>query len=171
MRRAIQPLIITSLTLAGWMCSARILADSAPPATRPAATQKAPSDLLLLDDDPADADNGKPQADNSRCHVCHINFAREQLALTHARKGVGCATCHGPSDAHIADESWASGGKGTAPDIMFPPDKINPGCLHCHEAKLDRDKHKSFLAGQTDQRLCTDCHGKHKMAQRKCRWK
>ena len=31
-----------------------------------------------------------------------------------------------PSDAHIADESWASGGNGTAPDIMYTRDKINP---------------------------------------------
>ena len=37
--------------------------------------------------------------------------------------------CHGVSDAHIADESWASGGNGTAPDIMYPRDKINPSCL------------------------------------------
>ena len=34
---------------------------------------------------------------------------QEELAVTHAREEIGCAQCHGDSDAHIADESCATG--------------------------------------------------------------
>lgn len=143
------------------------------PATRESSARRADDAPLLLDDD-AQSSAGKLLADNSRCHVCHLNFEREELSLNHARAGVGCAKCHGESDAHIADESWASGGNGTPPDIMYPREKINPACLTCHDgrtAKFDRDIHKLFLAGATPQKLCTECHGKHRMAVRKCKWK
>ena len=81
---------------------------------------------LLLDDEPLlleeeplllsdESEKGTVAggADNSRCHVCHINFSQEELAVAHARAAIGCAGCHGASDAHIADESWASGGNGS----------------------------------------------------------
>jgi hypothetical protein len=127
---------------------------------------------LLLDNGPEDKPSTGPVADNSRCHVCHLNFEQEEMALTHARANIGCARCHGPSDAHIADESWASGGNGTAPDIMFPADKINPSCMACHpREKLKAENHAPFFAGTSDKKHCTDCHGKHRMANRKCKWK
>lgn len=140
--------------------------------------------LLLLDDEPllleeeplllgdeaqeAGADGG---ADNSRCHVCHINFSQEELAVAHARAAIGCAGCHGASDAHIADESWASGGNGTAPDTMFPKDKITRFCMGCHAANMPKQSpHQEIIAGNSD-KVCTDCHGKHRLATRKCKWK
>jgi len=127
---------------------------------------------LLLDNGPEDKPSTGPVADNSRCHVCHLNFEQEEMALTHARANIGCAKCHGPSDAHIADESWASGGNGTAPDIMFLSEKINPFCLECHpKEKLAVEARCLFLAGAGDKKYCTDCHGKHRMASRKCKWK
>jgi hypothetical protein len=139
--------------------------------TRPTAPKK-DKPLLLLDNGPEDQPSTGPAADNSRCHVCHLNFEQEELALIHARANIGCAGCHGASDAHIADESWAWGGNGTAPDIMFPSDKINPSCTECHpREKLNADTHSLFLAGASDQKYCTDCHGKHRMASRKCKWK
>jgi hypothetical protein len=165
-------LVLASLVLAAALAGsmwAEVLPAQTRPATRPATTQKS-SDLLLLDDDPAPA-SAKPLTDNSRCHVCHINFEREELSLKHAQANIGCAKCHGQSDAHIADESWASGGKVTAPDIMYPLEKINAACMTCHSDKLDREKHKSFLAGSVEQKYCTECHGKHRMANRKCKWK
>ncbi len=129
---------------------------------------------LLLEDEPLlldDADDTAEGADNSRCHVCHINYTMDDLAITHAKAGMGCASCHGASDEHIADESWASGGNGTAPDTMFPKDKINAFCLGCHQAdKLPEDTHKSVLAKDTD-KVCTDCHGDHRLPNRKCKWK
>jgi hypothetical protein len=128
--------------------------------------------LLLLDDVAVIHPVSENMADNSRCAVCHLNLVQEELARTHAKAGVGCAKCHGPSDAHIADESWASGGNGTAPDIMYPKQRINPFCLECHpRAKLDADQHRDFFAGTSQEKYCIDCHGKHLLPMRKCKWK
>jgi len=129
--------------------------------------------LLLLDDNPegSQAPAG-PVADNSRCHVCHLNYAREELALDHARADIGCADCHGESDEHIADESWASGGNGTPPERMYPPETINPACLSCHPRDtVNKALHEAFFAGKTPQKVCTDCHGAHRLAKRQCKWK
>lgn len=144
--------------------------ESGPKAKPSAPKQEEP--LLLLDEDKPTGKRTANMADNSRCEVCHLNLMKEELALSHAKSGIGCANCHGASDAHIADESWASGGNGTAPEIMFPKAKINPGCLACHaKEKLDPDFHKEFLAGKSDEKFCTDCHGKHRVPNRKCKWK
>jgi hypothetical protein len=172
MNRILLALFVAALALCASGCDQAGRADapaSASPTTRPAAPKSADKLLLLDDDEPEEGE--ELLADNSRCLVCHLNFEREELSLNHARAGVGCVKCHGESDAHIADESWASGGNGTAPDIMYLRDKINPGCLKCHKDNLDPVTHKSFLAGKTEQKQCTECHGKHKMVNRKCVWK
>jgi hypothetical protein len=144
--------------------------------TPPAVKDEAP---LLLDDEPLLLpDEGSqtnqpdgPQADNSRCFVCHINYMQEDIAALHARANIGCVGCHGQSDEHIADESWASGGKGTAPDIMYPRPKINPSCMVCHtKDKIDNDRHKPLFAN-LEKMVCTDCHGSHRLEVRKCKWK
>jgi hypothetical protein len=127
--------------------------------------------LLLLDDEPDENSSSESTADNSRCFVCHINYMQEEIAVTHARQGMGCANCHGESDEHIADESWASGGNGTAPDIMYPRDKINPFCTGCHtKDKIDTEQHKPLFENNND-KYCTDCHGDHRLTERKCKWK
>ena len=128
--------------------------------------------LLLLDDEPEGDESDAPATDNSRCFVCHMNYMDEEIAVTHARRNIGCADCHGESDAHIADESWASGGNGTAPDVMFPRDKINPACMACHtKEKIDKPEHVAVFMGPTDAKVCTDCHGNHRLTQRRCTWK
>ena len=128
--------------------------------------------LLLLDDDPDEDSSTESMADNSRCFVCHINYMQEDIAVTHARVNMGCANCHGESDEHIADESWASGGNGTAPDIMYPLAKINPFCMGCHhKEKIDTEQHKPLFAGTIKEKYCTDCHGDHRLTNRKCKWK
>ena len=129
--------------------------------------------LLLLDDSEEElAPPTGPVADNSRCFVCHINYMQEDIAVTHARANIGCAKCHGECDEHIADESWASGGNGTAPDIMYTREKINPFCMSCHpKEKIDTEQHKSLFTNTKDKKVCTDCHGKHRLEIRKCKWK
>jgi len=128
--------------------------------------------LLLLEDEPVNVGITGQTADNSRCHVCHVNLAEEELAASHARAGIGCAKCHGESDAHIADESWASGGNGTAPEIMFLPAQIKPACMNCHtREKIDNQDHREFLDKANSREVCTDCHGKHRLPSRKCKWK
>jgi hypothetical protein len=126
--------------------------------------------LLLLDDEGEEEPNA-PQADNSRCFVCHVNYMDEDIAVVHARADIGCAGCHGESDEHIADESWASGGNGTAPDTMFPKPKIVPFCMGCHpKDKIDTVQHQPLFAN-IETMVCTDCHGKHRLHARKCKWK
>jgi hypothetical protein len=127
--------------------------------------------FLLLDNELDAGQSDSPKADNSRCFVCHINYMQEDIAVTHSRADIGCAGCHGESDEHIADESWASGGNGTAPDTMFPKPKINPLCMGCHaKDKIDTDQHKPLFAN-FEKMVCTDCHGKHRLEVRKCKWK
>lgn len=112
---------------------------------------------LLLEDPPLlleDEETG-PVADNSRCHVCHINYDDEVLAVTHARANVSCEQCHGACDAHCSDEDNI-----TPPDIMYPPEKINDFCKSCHpKAKLGEGK-----------KFCTDCHGEHRLSYRTRKW-
>ncbi len=127
---------------------------------------------LLLEDEPTGGASNGPAADNSRCFVCHVNYMQEKLATTHANANLGCAVCHGPSDAHIADESWASGGNGTAPDRMYTRDKINASCMACHSKdKIDTPQHMAVLADTEGKKVCTDCHGSHRLPQRRCKWK
>ena len=138
------------------------------PNSQPAEEDETP---LLLDDDSETNQSDGPEADNSRCFVCHINYMQEDIAVIHARADIGCAGCHGQSDEHIADESWASGGNGTAPDIMYPGQKINPFCMGCHaKDKINTDQHKPLFAN-IEKMVCTDCHGNHRLAVRKCKWK
>jgi hypothetical protein len=178
MRYVLSVLILATVCAVGAALS-QVAADDA--AKDPKAPEKPAKDekpLLLLDDEPPlmldDDPAGKPGeiegADNSRCHVCHLAFAKEELAVVHAKEDIGCADCHGDCDAHIDDESWASGGPGTAPGIMYPPEKIDGACGECHrkhdvpaamvvERFLKRCPEKSD-AGSI---VCTDCHGEHRL--------
>ena len=156
------------------------LADGNPPAKKDKpATDKKP--LLLLDDEPPllleddDDQQEKPtkaMVDNKRCFVCHLNYEKEKIALTHAKADISCAECHGNCDEHIADESWASGGNGTAPEIIYRRDQVNKACLKCHmKSHMDEEAHEEFFAGTSEEKHCTDCHGKHRLEERKCKWK
>ncbi|UCD52305.1 MAG: hypothetical protein JSW27_06640 [Phycisphaerales bacterium] len=128
--------------------------------------------LLLLEDDSAPAELDGPVADNTRCFVCHANYLNEEIAATHARANIGCAGCHGESDAHIADESWGSGGNGTAPDIMYPKANINPSCMRCHpQDEIDIPEHEPVFANAAESKVCTDCHGDPRLTVRRCTWK
>jgi len=125
---------------------------------------------LLLDDNPLEGRPDAEMADNSRCHVCHLNFAMEELATVHAREKIGCADCHGNCDAHIDDESWASGGPGTPPEIMYPPEKIDPACQKCHHSHdapaaevIARWRQRCPQKTDPEQIVCTDCHGHHRV--------
>jgi hypothetical protein len=147
--------------------------DKAASGSQPSGKEAAP--VLLLEEGPVGAGNAENLADNSRCEVCHLNLVAEELALKHARAGVSCAKCHGECDAHIADESWASGGNGTAPEIMYPRDKIATGCMTCHNAeqvfqKAEKHKPEAWLIAY-EVKTCTECHGKHRLPTRKCKWK
>lgn len=136
--------------------------------------------LLLLDEEPLLLDDNNPLgdtpsgllADNSRCHVCHMNYLQEDIALVHARANIGCADCHGSSDAHIADESWSWGENGTPPGIMYRRDEINSSCMKCHpKDQICPEGNTALLDDAAQQVSCTDCHGQHRLARRQCKWK
>ena len=108
-------------------------------------------------------------ADNSYCYVCHVNYKSEDITKIHQKKAIGCEACHGMSDNHSSDENGL-----TAPDRMFARDKITAYCTTCHSPDTLRKvrKHRRFVF--TDnleiQKVCTDCHGTHRLENRTRRW-
>jgi len=108
--------------------------------------------------------------DNYKCYDCHAYLQREKepLVVRHEAVGVGCVKCHGTSQAHMDDESEA-----TAPDKIFAKSAINASCRKCHsEAKMKKVvSHKPWYAGKDPAKeVCTDCHGKHRVPDRKKKW-
>jgi hypothetical protein len=180
MRYCLSILVLAVMALAGAGCEQIEPEQEPKESLEPVVSEAATVDdePLLLDDEPPllldDAPDAEPTtgADNSRCFVCHINYMQEDIAVIHARANIGCKDCHGESDEHIADESWASGGNGTAPDIMYPRPKINPFCMGCHpKDKIDTVQHEPLFADAAEKKYCTDCHGSHRLTRRKCKWK
>lgn len=107
-------------------------------------------------------------ADNSYCFVCHANFKAEKIAAVHQKEGVGCAKCHGDSDSHSADEDGL-----VAPEVMFIREQIAESCSKCHdEAKMRvvEDHEPAFRADVAARKICTECHGAHRMAVRTRVW-
>ena len=189
-------LILAAVAVAGTGCKQVDFAQKKQTNPEPAASQQtvaAPKAVtddeplllddepLLLDDEPGEASYTGSMADNNRCFVCHINYMDEDIAVIHAQVNIGCADCHGNCDEHIADESWAWGENGTPPGIMYPLAKINSFCMGCHPRdKIDIEQHKSLFAPTVllrkneaagEEKHCTDCHGNHRLAHRKCKWK
>lgn len=128
--------------------------------------------LLGIDDmspSPKHAGDSDKAVSNTRCLVCHGNFSHEELSVTHARNGVSCERCHGASDAHCADENNI-----TPPDIMYARDTLVKACMVCHPAdKLSHEEHHWDVFAPkngTPKKVCTDCHGKHRIASRDVRW-
>jgi len=115
----------------------------------------------------SDTDLLSEETDNSRCHVCHINYAFDDLAVKHEEVSVGCETCHGPSDAHCSDEDNI-----IPPDIMWPLASLNSKCLECHEqGKLPEEEHAELFTDSSEKpQVCTDCHGDHRLPHRTRRW-
>jgi len=108
------------------------------------------------------------EADNDRCHVCHINFSEERLAVGHAWADVGCEKCHGPSDAHCGDE-----GNITPPTTLFAKADIDKSCKVCHPDDRFVEDAKSCPIVVDDSKgpkYCTDCHGRHRMERRTVHW-
>jgi len=105
-----------------------------------------------------------PPADNFRCYVCHLNFEEEPLVSSHAKGGIKCEKCHGESDDHCGDENHA-----TAPEILYPRDKIAPACLKCH---LQVKTPPGFAPppGADLTKTCSECHYSHRLERRLRVW-
>ena len=163
MTRQLAPVVAVMGIVTAWAYGQIAAKKDAPPNSPAPKTDKP----LLLKDGP-DAKPPEGMAHNSRCHVCHLNYA--QNPWRSPTPGPGLAKCHGPSDAHIDDESWTSGGKGTPPDKMYLPNKVNALCMNCHKVKKT-ESHQVLFADVPQKKICTDCHGKHRLTKGKCKWK
>ena len=128
----------------------------------------------LLDEELPEAPKGEDRvlADNGACFVCHGNYQEEPLALWHAKEDVGCADCHGESHEHRNDEDNI-----TPPDKMFAAEDIQVLCARCHEthdapASEVIARWQERCPAKTDPKklVCTDCHGKHRLAFRTVWW-
>jgi hypothetical protein len=137
------------------------LAQGAEPASPPAAAPRK---------------NPAPEpADNSYCLVCHRNLEKEGLTARHQKTGVGCEQCHGMSEKHSSDEDGI-----TPPEKMYSRARVAAFCLTCHQAAQlkEKPKHQPVLGlftkgpAKTDPeaRVCTDCHGKHRLPVRTRHW-
>lgn len=111
------------------------------------------------------------QADrNAVCIQCHDQSSDKAiLSISQTRHGVhadsrtpSCQSCHGPSEAHVADQT-------AKPDVVFgarskslsPAEARNAACLSCHEdAVLPRT---NWAGSQHQSRgvACTTCHEIH----------
>jgi len=132
-------------------------------------SDEAASLLGTLDDDGGSSPLASSGGINARCHVCHMNYAKEELAVQHARAKISCERCHGHCDEHCSDEDNI-----IPPTVLIPRSKITPACMNgeCHpQAKLAKvDRHKPIFAGKTPEEVCTDCHGSHRLKVRTRRW-
>jgi len=144
-------------------------AESKPPALPPLVIDKGAP--LLLDEPAKSADKSFLKI-NDACYVCHGNLRDEELAVVHAKEEIGCTDCHGQSMEHRKDEDNV-----TAPEIMYPANKIDSLCRECHDkhdvpAKdvLKRWRQRCPQKTDADTIVCTDCHGHHRLKRRTVRW-
>jgi len=111
--------------------------------------------------------NSGRMKDNEPCLVCHLNFKRETITASHQKAGMTCASCHGDSETHRADEMNI-----IRPDVLWGRAEIVPFCRQCHLAHKDPAKveafHKEWDGKRrpndrcvTAESVCTDCHGLH----------
>ena len=88
------------------------------------------------------------------CSQCHVDCEDELIGTLHLKESVGCKACHGPSEAHLADEN-----NEVAPDHVFTQTNVEPLCLKCHECSRPEPNRPVLIEGKAQ--VCTDCHGPH----------
>jgi len=109
-----------------------------------------PGSPLFQGGDPAEAESVAANPFGG-CDMCHIDVADEVVGTRHQAKGVGCVKCHGRSLAHVRDEN-----NEVKPDRVFPRNRIDAFCSTCHKCSRP-------AAAKPGRKVCTDCHGTHKI--------
>jgi len=101
-----------------------------------------------------------PLQDNplAGCSLCHVDVEDEFVGTLHFEEKVGCSTCHGPSEAHLADEN-----NEVKPDEVFARENVDRLCGRCHECPRPKSE-KLELTPAGEPKVCTDCHGPHDLA-------
>lgn len=92
------------------------------------------------------------------CSLCHVDVEDEFVGTVHFEEKIGCKTCHGPSEGHLADEN-----NEVKPDQLFVGESVNRVCSRCHECGRSSAS-ETFAGEQEETRVCTDCHGHHDLA-------
>jgi Cytochrome c554 and c-prime len=119
-----------------------------------------------------------------RCFACHSTVLPESRMVPEERfMGVGCETCHGPGQAHVA-----AARAGQAPGEIrrlrdWGATRLNNLCAECHRSSQDIDPHNEMATAQTqrmqpyglmksacfqksgDRLSCVTCHDPHRDAE------
>ncbi|MFQ6131005.1 MAG: hypothetical protein ACE5R4_03140 [Armatimonadota bacterium] len=83
------------------------------------------------------------------CAICHVDVVDKLAESKHPGAGIGCVTCHGPSQGHVTDEN-----NQVKPDVIYGRDEIDAHCVACHACSRAQPEEPPV-------RVCTECHGKH----------
>lgn len=105
----------------------------------------------------ANAETKYPLQDNplAGCPLCHVDIEDQFVGGIHFQQKVGCRTCHGPSEGHIADEN-----NEVKPDELFARENVDRLCGRCHECSRSVPEEPELTQdGQV--KVCIDCHGPH----------
>ncbi len=89
------------------------------------------------------------------CTLCHVDVEDQFIGTLHFEEKVGCSTCHGPSEGHLADEN-----NEVKPDEVFARADVDRLCGRCHECPRPVSKEPELTA-QRQAKVCVDCHGPH----------
>jgi hypothetical protein len=101
-----------------------------------------------------------PLQDNplAGCSLCHVDVEDKFVGSKHFEEKVGCQTCHGPSEGHVADEN-----NDVKPDELFVRKDVDELCGICHDCGRPKPPAPELTA-QGEPKVCTDCHGNHDLA-------
>ena len=92
------------------------------------------------------------------CSICHVDIEDQFVGSLHFKEKVGCKTCHGPSEGHLADEN-----NEVKPDEVYARKDVDRLCGRCHECARPKPSDPEVAAAQR-QKVCIDCHGAHDVA-------
>ncbi|MBI3279670.1 MAG: cytochrome c3 family protein [Acidobacteria bacterium] len=100
------------------------------------------------------------QKGHELCNACHQEQTADFLTHKHARSGLSCDACHGPSVKHRTSTGAAP------PDRVAAPDEVPKLCGACH-AQAHREyltsRHAKLVLERSKTRSahCGTCHGVH----------
>ena len=99
-----------------------------------------------------DIQQGNPLAG---CTMCHVDVEDRLVGSPHFESKIGCKTCHGASEGHVADEN-----NNVKPERVFARNEVDRLCAICHDCSRPQEKRGRQRTALTEP-VCIDCHGHH----------